>query len=135
MDRIDDLISREAVIDLLKQLRKDGMLIPWEGKDVFKAIRRLPSAQPEQKWIPFEQKLNKETRLYEWSSPLPEEKQHILVSIEMEGHETVQDDYFDYDGWGVCYLDSGYGIAEEAVAWMPLPEPFKAMSGKGSGEL
>lgn len=44
---MDDLISRQAAIDLLKQMRKDGDMIPWEGKDVFARIRKLPSAQPE----------------------------------------------------------------------------------------
>ena len=42
-----DMISREAVIDLLKQMRKDGDMVPWEGKNVFARIRKLPSAQPE----------------------------------------------------------------------------------------
>ena len=42
-----DCISREQAIDLLKQMRKDGDMIPWEGKDVFARIRKLPSAQPE----------------------------------------------------------------------------------------
>lgn len=44
-----DLIDRQAVIDLLKQMRKDGDMVPWEGKDVFARIRELPSAQPERK--------------------------------------------------------------------------------------
>ena len=44
---MDDLISRQAAIDLLKQMRKDGDMIPWEGKDVFARIRKLPPAQPE----------------------------------------------------------------------------------------
>jgi len=43
----EDTISRQAAIDLLKQMRKDGDMIPWEGKDVFARIRKLPSAQPE----------------------------------------------------------------------------------------
>ena len=43
----DDTISRQAVIDLLKQMRKDGDMVPWEGKDVFARIRKLPSAWPE----------------------------------------------------------------------------------------
>ena len=43
----NDAISRQAAIDLLKQMRKDGNMIPWEGKDVFARIRKLPSAQPE----------------------------------------------------------------------------------------
>ena len=42
-----DRISRQAAIDLLKQMRKDGNMIPWEGKDVFARIRKLPSAQPD----------------------------------------------------------------------------------------
>ena len=44
---MQDLISRQAVIDLLKQMRKDGNMVPWEGKDVFARIRKLPSAQSE----------------------------------------------------------------------------------------
>ena len=42
-----DCISRQATIDLLKQMRKDGDMIPWEGKDVFARIRKLPPAQPD----------------------------------------------------------------------------------------
>ena len=50
----DDTISRQAVIDLLKQMRKDGDMVPWEGKNVFDRIRKLPPAQPKRKkgqWI------------------------------------------------------------------------------------
>ncbi len=58
-----DCISRQAAIDLLKQMRKDGDMIPWEGKDVFARIRKLPtiSIQPEiirckdcKHWIPYD---------------------------------------------------------------------------------
>ena len=44
---MSDLIDRQAVIDLLKQMRKDGDMVPWEGKDVFARIRKLPTIQPE----------------------------------------------------------------------------------------
>ena len=50
----DDTISRMAVIDLLKQMRKDGDMVPWEGKNVFARIRKLPPVQPKRKtgqWI------------------------------------------------------------------------------------
>ena len=50
----DDTISRQAVIDLLKQMRKDGDMVPWEGKNVFARIRKLPPVQPKRKtgqWI------------------------------------------------------------------------------------
>ena len=39
-----EYIEREAVIDLLKEMRKDGKAIPWEGKDIFSALRKLPAA-------------------------------------------------------------------------------------------
>lgn len=42
-----DTIERQAVIDLLKQMRKDGNMVPWEGKNVFDRIRKLPTAQIE----------------------------------------------------------------------------------------
>ena len=42
----NDTISRQAAIDLLKQMRKDGDMVPWEGKEVFARIRKLPSVQP-----------------------------------------------------------------------------------------
>ena len=44
---MSDLIDRQAAIDLLKQMRKDGNMVPWEGKDVFARIRKLPSVQSE----------------------------------------------------------------------------------------
>lgn len=44
---MDDLISRKEAIDLLKQMRKDGDMVPWEGKNVFARIRELPTIQPE----------------------------------------------------------------------------------------
>ena len=44
---MDDLISKQAAIDLLKQMRKDGDMVPWEGKNVFARIRELPTIQPE----------------------------------------------------------------------------------------
>ena len=43
----EDAVSRQAVIDLLKEMRKDGNMVPWEGKNVFARIRKLPSVQPE----------------------------------------------------------------------------------------
>lgn len=55
VNRMSDLISRQAVIDLLKEMRKDGDMIPWEGKLVFERIRRIPAVDvPDRnvgKWI------------------------------------------------------------------------------------
>ena len=75
------------------------------------------------KWHEFRQEFNSENGRYEFVDPFPEDKQHILVSIATRGHEPVQDDYMVID-CGECYLDSGYGLITDAVAWMPMPEPW-----------
>ena len=46
---MSDLIDRQAVIDLLKQMRKDGDMVPWEGKNVFARIRMLPALHLEER--------------------------------------------------------------------------------------
>ena len=83
-----------------------------------------------QRWIPFTTRplTEEEKEAYpEWDSildcKLPDDGQRILVSVSVRGHEHVQyDEFYTDDG---CYLDSGYEIGTEAVAWMPLPEPYE----------
>lgn len=90
----------------------------------------MEAAQPEQRWIPFTtRQLTEEEKEEhpEWDCildcKLPDDGQRILVAIRMRGHEEVQqDEFYSDDG---SYLDSGYAIGTEAVAWMPLPEPYK----------
>ena len=132
-----DLISRQAVIDLLKQMRKDGDMVPWEGKDVFARIRKLPSAQPEQQWIPC-------------SKRLPEDGATVWVTI--KGHDVIRCEdgetleqaierinkirwvtqgYWSEEehGWN----DPSYGcpLIVQPIAWMPIdtPEPYKEGQG------
>ena len=127
----DDLISRQAAINALDK-RFDS--IPMEQTTEIlllrKDLRNLPSAQPEQRWIPFKTrpltKAEKEEHP-EWDGildcKLPDDGQRILVNVSVRGHESVQyDEFYTDDG---SYLDSGYEIGTEATAWMPLPEPYK----------
>lgn len=88
------------------------------------------STETEQRWIPFKtRELTDEEKEEhpEWDCvlecELPEDGQRTLVSIDLRGHEEVQNDEFYTDDG--CYLDSGYEIGSEAVAWMPLPEPYR----------
>lgn len=96
-----------------------------------KTFDGIPSAQPEQKWIPFTKRpLTEEERTenpyfdYILDCKLPDDGQRILMSINIKGHEQVQLDEYYCDN-GESYLDGGYEIGTEAVAWMPLPEPYK----------
>ena len=117
---MNNLISRQAAIEGLKKTLL-FRLNPELAERVRHYLESVPAAND---WIPFRQEQDSDTGLWEWCEPLPKENQHILVTIAIEGHEPVQDDYWYTDGSG-CYLDSGYDIGTEAVAWMPLPEPYK----------
>ena len=148
-----DLIDRQAAIDALwkalyeyedkteKQFQEseDLDIGDWIEHRIFvqnmsdidrKTIMELPSAQPEQRWIPFKTRpLTKEEKEEhpEWDGildcKLPDDGQRILVNVSVRGHESVQyDEFYTDDG---SYLDSGYEIGTEATAWMPLPEPYR----------
>lgn len=80
-------------------------------------------------WIPFTQrKLTEEEKEeigteydYMLDCKLPEEDEEILVTY---ANGTVGEDIFMCDG-SDCYLDSGNDFITEAIAWQPLPEPYK----------
>ena len=129
----EDVISRQAAIDAINQIcpidtEYDCTLL--DRVDVRCVLTDLPSAQPEQRWIPFKTRpLTKEEKEEhpEWDGildcKLPDDGQRILVSVSVRGHESVQyDEFYTDDG---SYLDSGYEIGTEATAWMPLPEPYR----------
>ena len=121
---MQDLISRQDAIDALSQYPFEKVV------NCVSIIEELPSAQPEQRWIPFKTRpLTREEKEEhpEWDGildcKLPDDGQRILVSVSVRGHESVQyDEFYTDDG---SYLDSGYEIGTEATAWMPLPEPYR----------
>lgn len=121
-----DLISRQDTLQLFETAFENN----WTVSDTMDALENLPSAQPEQRWIPFKTRPStgeEKEEHSEWDSildcKLPDDGQQILVSVSVRGHERVQyDEFYTDDG---CYLDSGYEIGTEATAWMPLPKPWK----------
>jgi len=128
---MDDLISRQAAIDAINRLDiPEDMCVFEILSHIELELGTLPSAQPEQRWIPFKTRpLTKEEKEEhpEWDGildcKLPDDGQRILVSVSVRGHESVQyDEFYTDDG---SYLDSGYEIGTEATAWMPLPEPYR----------
>lgn len=126
-----DLIDRQAATKTALEFIVEylgGAFDEDLQKKLMERMNALPFAQPG--WIPFklrpvteEEKEEHPDWEYILDCKLPDDGQRILINIKYRGHEAVQmDEYFDDDG---CYLDSGYEIATEATAWMPLPEPYK----------
>ena len=109
---MDDLISRQAAID---ELNKGAWGVEWDKTLAKAMIESLPSAQPEQRWIPCEERL-------------PEPNLAVL------GYAPKFDNIFAvyYDSvcgwitWNPVHDEPFPSFQGEIVAWMPLPEPYNA---------
>ena len=102
-----DCISREAAIDDLHG--KDPSQI-WDTADIEVWVNALPSAQPEQQWIPC-------------SERLPEHGGRYLISV-LDGvnRRTTVSPYLPRcKAWSL----TGRMAYWKVIAWMPLPEPAK----------
>ena len=123
-----DLISREDAIRWVKtECNPYGKpTLDFEsGKKVIEHLEQMPSAQPEQRWIPC-------------SERLPEEYGEFLVT--MTEKAKAKDLGFDIDetyirkmrynsnGWQLPrHIPSwiNEAVKDEVLAWMPLPEPYQ----------
>ena len=124
---MNDLISRQAAIDALHMHLMYRMGTDSNKKRLDDWINSLPSAQPEQRWIPC-------------SERLPEEDTEVLISYRYkEGEGDTDHVNIDITSYGTTcfggreihtlkewrqpfdYFHANY----EVIAWMPLPEPYK----------
>ncbi len=114
-----DCISRAEALDaILKKPawhNSDGSY--YHSSDIKDALEALPSAQPEQRWIPV-------------SERLPDVGKEVLVCYDFKGHRFVLTGtlYGDgkFHGYDDEYLTPEGRLHRKAVAWQPLPEPWKA---------
>lgn len=111
---MDDTISRQAAIDAL---------IEWYGCEpsdigAFEnIIEKLPSAQPEQRWIPCSERLpdnNRQVLVYAMSVHFALAKYDEM----READGTYKMQWVTFDAWKPFYT------IKDVLAWKPLPEPW-----------
>ena len=106
---MNDYIDRQAAIDAIERKTYRHTYLD----QIVDIIKGLPSAQPEQRWIPC-------------SERLPESRETVVVSVRDETGDTS----YDYTSHGWLTTDKEYWIVDDeinnyVVAWMPLPEPYR----------
>ena len=134
---MDDYINRQAAIDLVrdvcdavmsgceswydpetedevyKDIREVDAILKC-NKEVRIALRNMPSAQPEQRWIPC-------------SERLPTKKTEVIYTLDNHyvstGYMTDRD--YNGDEMELHWEDMESGALIYPEAWMPLPEPYK----------
>lgn len=125
------MTNKKAVIwliNLIADIGKTEHRSLWHYEQALSEIKEMLEKDD---WNPFTYRVPTEEEKedhpdwdYVLDCKLPEDGQRILVSIKYKRHEAVQCDEFYYDSEG-CYLDGGYDIGTEAIAWKPLPEPWE----------
>ena len=105
-----DLISRQAAIDAVIDMNADHC-VSWLDA-VVDVLDALPSAQPEQKWIPVSKELPK-TNVLVWVTDL---HQHVSAC---QLYTDISDWYSESDEWMYKH--------NSIIAWKPyiVPEPYK----------
>lgn len=112
MNRMDDLISRQAAIDVA-----DAVWSVTGDKNVAKVwdqLKNIPSAQSEQQWIPVTERLPESK---------PDDLEYPTVIIDL-GDGTVELDcyYESTNEWGA---GENFDSLRNPIAWMPLPKPIE----------
>lgn len=131
---MDDLISRRAAIELIEnESRKWGD--EYGVSDVLCDLADLPSAQPEQRWIPTSEKLPDELAEVNvtWENTEPEPYYDFVKGHCFTGTAVYfRGRWYWYSSVCVDYLRE-YGVspndemddAIKVLAWMPLPKAWK----------
>lgn len=126
VNRMDDLISRQAAIDAAMKDVSDKRTHDFNAGATRAAnrIKLLPSVQPEQRWIPVTERLPDEDY---WTGANFQYSADVLMTVyNAEDEETIID--YGHTADGSWYSDTTDGLVPpwwEVLAWMPLPEPYK----------
>ena len=120
---MDDLISRQAAIDAVeKESQVDGAYGYMDTKSIVDLLNDLPSAQPEQRWIPCDK-------------GEPDEDMECWVTVKAtdalyRGNFTKR--YGERRDKGFI-TSGGFMWWNTVLAWMPIyePEPYRGKKQDG----
>lgn len=153
---MDDLISRQAAIEALEQIRyalweidipsptvpeyiehhRDVQNVMKRIDEIRDKMERLPSAQPEHRWIPCSERLPefdvKVLAYVKNKDPEGRFNKDGIYTATLEDKVPVHDPEGKKNFWGIPGYDSewtvwswSYFTEPNVLAWMPLPEPYK----------
>lgn len=115
---MSDYISRRAAQEeIARRDTTDGTVKVFGGREVNEILANLPSAQPEQRWIPCMERLPDEDHLY-------------LVTVDPRyvipnGIQIDILNWFENKWWFTDLTGNPAVLPDPIIAWMPLPEPFR----------
>ena len=116
----DDLISRQAVLDILEREGHKWGNDYRDWVDAVNEVETLPSVNPQEPktgWIPVSERLPKVADCYAVTRKI--------------GSDLIVDACF-FDGKNTWHHDNRTNhernYLTNIIAWMPLPEPYKAES-------
>lgn len=129
-----DAISRQAVekITWEEPTFTDALNVLAEVRD---KVRALPSVTPQQRtgrWIPVWERApeKKGTYLVTQKATFTDYVYINVISYALNLHDVDEYDFADKKrpGWYEYDIEWGYRELDDVIAWMPLPEPYKAES-------
>ena len=127
----NDFISREEILKAFSDYVGSGMSMN-DFDALWDIVAKMPAVK-EPKWIPCSDKMPKNgtylCTVCGWGGEYLQ-----ILGYSKNLYKVDEFDFWDKKGKAGFYeLDSEYGFHEvhDVVAWMPLPEPYKA---EGSGE-
>lgn len=125
---MNDLISRQDAIRIVDGI--DTWQAGWRDYAI-ESLKALPSAQPEQQWIPTKEKLPMENGQYlvTFAGFCGQDYRFIdCADFAIDLYKADSYDFKDKKGEAGFYqLDSetGFFLRDDVVAWMELPEAYK----------
>lgn len=116
---MNDIISRQVIINMVdtelisRQTAIDALNWTWAGKTAIEVIRNLPSAEPENQWIPCSERLPGC-----WIDVLVcTREKHIYIMYLEPASYLIRTEYL----WSS--VNGDYFNLENVIAWMSLPKP------------